>query len=76
MAAPPPSHPPLDPHCCYRRPHRDLYLCLAYLPPRTSTAYAQLPTPPVHAISSDLHTLAALPTLPDILLAGDINART
>ena len=55
---------------------RPLFLCLAYLPPRSSTAYAQLPTPPLTAISSDLHAILALHPTADILLAGDSNART
>ncbi|KAL4457915.1 hypothetical protein ABPG75_012780 [Micractinium tetrahymenae] len=56
---------------------RPLYLCLCYLPPATSTHHTHLPIPPLSAIASDIHHLSSIhQTPPDILLAGDFNART
>lgn len=49
---------------------------LVYLPPHNSAAYNHLHTPPLAAISADLHAIATLPTPSDIVVAGDINGRT
>ena len=53
--------------------HRDLFLCLCYLPPNTSTYYTSLAEHPLTVIAREAHTAG---TLGNVCLAGDFNART
>ena len=52
---------------------RDLFLCLCYIPPQTSTYYAQVAEHPLDVITREVHAAAAHG---NVLLAGDFNART
>ena len=53
--------------------HRDLYLCLCYLPPENSSYYSSLAEHPLDVITQEAHAATALGS---VLLAGDTNART